>query len=74
MKITVIQKLENTALSLEILSSRILLLAHQPPSLRASPVEVGACPLPGTSWSAERAFAGLTFRRGGPRPSACPRG
>lgn len=40
MKITVIQKLENTALSLEILSGRILLLARQPPSLRASPVEV----------------------------------
>lgn len=40
MKITVIQKLENTALSLEILSGRILLLARQPPSLHASPVEV----------------------------------
>lgn len=37
MKITVIQKLENTALSLEILSGRILLLARQPPSLHILP-------------------------------------
>lgn len=42
MKMTVIQKLENIKLSLQILSGRILLLARQPASLHASPGASGA--------------------------------